>query len=438
MRWLAGLLYASLLFLCLAAGVLGRVALRMGEVIAGPGKDLGKVWRGISNPRSLFPGKDRLVVLLVGQDYNRTREGIAYTKRSRADTIMLIGVDLERRKLSACSVPRDTFVRAPDGVSGKINGTFARGGIELLKATLADLLGIVPDYHVVIKPSAVRTIVDAVGGVRVESIDEMRYDDSWGGLHINLPKGRMFLNGEQAEGFVRFREVNRYRIDERGRRIPLRNVRPSLEEGDIRRTARQQQMIGALIAAANTPANWLQLDAIIDVGFSQVETDMERTQLLALASLFRGQQGLGLASATLAGRGEMRGGAYYYIVDPDEAKDSARWLILGDLEAGLRLVTVRVDNASEVPGLARRCAADLEGLGYRVAVGERAEPIDVTTIEYGSAAFESLADRLRQDLGLGSLVKASPEEQNRDPALLRVRLGRDAAPRFAPTAASKL
>ncbi len=428
MRRLAALLYLVLLCLCLFAGMAARVAVRMGQVLAGPEQDMGKVWRGISNPRSLFPGKDRIVVLLVGQDYNRTREGIAYTKRSRADTIMLLGVDLENRRLSACSVPRDTFVRAPDGVSGKINGTFARGGIELLKETIADLLGIVPDYHVVIKPSAVRTIVDAVGGVRVESIDEMRYDDSWGGLHINLPKGPMFLNGEQAEGFVRFREVNRYRIDERGRRIPLRDVKPSKEEGDIRRTARQQQLVGALIAAANTPANWLKLDAIIDVGFSQVETDMDRTQLLALASLFRGQK-LSLASATLAGRGDMSRGAYYYLVDPETARDSARWLVLGDEEAGRRLIHIRVDNGSGVPGMARRLAAELEQLGYKARVGETAEPLSITRISFASAAVQPLAERLRSELGYGELTKQTDPEE--DPMMVHIVAGRDATERLA-------
>jgi len=428
MRRLAGLFYLALLALCLFAGVLARVAVRMGQVLAGPGQDMGRVWRGISNPRSLFPGKDRIVVLLVGQDYNRTREGIAFTKRSRADTIMLLGVDLENRRISACSVPRDTFVRAPDGVSGKINGTFARGGIELLEQTLQDLLGIAPDYYVVIKPSAVRTIVDAVGGVRVESIDEMRYDDSWGGLHINLPKGPMFLNGEQAEGFVRFREVNRFRIDERGRRIPLRGVRPSKEEGDIRRTARQQQMVGALIAAANTPANWLKLDAIIDVGFSQVETNMDRTQLLALASLFRGQKGLSLASATLTGRGETRYGAYYYIVDPETARDSARWLVLGDEEAGRRLLVVRVDNASGVRGLARRLASELERLGYRTEVGGTVDPQPTTSVTYGTAAVEALAESLKREIGVGTLAKSA--EPGDDPTLVRVVLGQDAAGRI--------
>ena len=428
MRRLAGLVYIAFLTVCLFAGVLGRVAVRMGQALAGPSQDMGRVWRGISNPRSLFPGKDRIVVLLVGQDYNRTREGIAYTKRSRADTIMLLGVDLEHRRLSACSVPRDTFVRASDGVSGKINGTFARGGIELLEQTLVELLGIEPDYHVVIKPSAVRTIVDAVGGVRVESIDEMRYDDSWGGLHINLPKGPMFLNGEQAEGFVRFREVNRFRIDERGRRIPLRGVRPSKEEGDIRRTARQQQLIGALIAASNTPANWLKLDAIIDVGFSQVETNMDRTQLLALASLFRGQKGLSLASATLAGRGETRGGAYYYIVDPETARDSARWLVLGDEEAGRRLLVVQVDNASGVRGLARRMAAELERLGYRAEVGDTLDPQPTTSVTYGSAAVRPLAEALTREIGLGTLAKATDAEES--PMLVRVALGQDAAGRL--------
>ncbi|MER3461543.1 MAG: hypothetical protein C4342_00465 [Armatimonadota bacterium] len=179
------------------------------------------LFRIVQQPRDFFLGKERVNVLIVGKDYNRDARGMPYTKNARADTVMLLSLDLARRQAAAVSVPRDTYVVAPDGVGGKINGTFSRGGVELLKQTLERTFDLTIDHHVVIKDTAIKNIVDALGGVWVETIDEMHYDDNWGGLHIHLPKGRQFINGEQAVGFVRFREVNTYKLDRWGNRVPI-------------------------------------------------------------------------------------------------------------------------------------------------------------------------------------------------------------------------
>ena len=57
-----------------------------------------------------------------------------------------------------------------------------------------------------LKDNAVKEVVDSVGGVSVETIDTMDRDDAAANLHIHLPKGEQRLTGEQAIGFVRYRE----------------------------------------------------------------------------------------------------------------------------------------------------------------------------------------------------------------------------------------
>lgn len=417
----------------MAATWVGKITSSLSEEGSG---GIIQVFQGMSDPRSQFPGDDRFTVLLVGKDYNRDRKGMEYTKGSRADTIMLMSVDLNSKTIGAVSIPRDTKVRAPDGKTGKINGTMSRGGVELLSETLEEMFDIDIDYHVVIKPSAVKEIVNSLGGVEVETIDEMHYDDNWGNLHIHLPKGRFRIDGEQAIGFTRFREVNRFRMDDRGRMIPLRGVKSSLEEGDFRRMARQQQLIRSMVAEANHPGNLWRADQVIDTGFKQIDTNFKRIQLMALATLFRGAGDSAITTETLQGTESTQGGAFYILLDEDRAKATVDWLLKGDMSARNRLVRVAVYNASGVPGAARRLAEKLRDEGFDARSVGNAEPTEGTSIYYLKASVEDRARAISTLTGGGDLLKQTEEERqgtrlgtSNDDIVIVV--GPDVAPKFS-------
>lgn len=396
-----------LALVCAGATWVGKVNQSLSE--DGSGGIL-QVWQGLRDPISQFPGDKRINVLLVGKDYNRDSKGMEYTKNSRSDTIMMMSIDLESKKIGAVSIPRDTKVRAPDGRTGKINGTFARGGIDLLSETLKEMFDVEFDYTVVIKPDAVREIVDALGGVTVETIDEMHYDDNWGNLHIHLPKGRIHINGEQAIGFTRFREVNVFRPDARGRLIPIRNVQHSKEEGDGRRMARQQQLIRSMVAAANNPSNLWKADQIIDTGFKQLETNFKRIQLLALATLFRGAEEGAIHTVTLEGTDSTEGGAFYILLDEARAKATVDWVLKGDEEAGNRMIRVAVYNATDVKGAARMLADKLKEAGFDARSMGNAEAIPATEVLFKKASVESRANKIAGLAGGGAVRKATEVE----------------------------
>jgi len=393
-----------------------------------------QVWQGLRDPLSQFPSKDRINILLVGKDYNRDRKGMEYTKNSRSDTIMMLSVDLVNKKIGAVSIPRDTKVRAPDGRTGKINGTFARGGVDLLAETLKEMFDVDFDYTVVIKPDAIEEIVNALGGVSVETIDEMHYDDNWGNLHIHLPKGPIRIDGKQAIGFARFREVNVFRMDARGRLIPIRGVQHSKEEGDGRRMARQQQLIRAMVSEANKPGNLWKADSIIDTGFKQLETNFKRIQLLALATLFRGAADGAMDTVVLEGEESTQGGAFYILLDENRARATVDWIIKGDETAGRRMVRVAVYNATDIPGAARKLADKLKEEGYDARSVGNCDAVEKTEVLFKKAAIESRAESIAHTAGGGAIRKATEEE------VLERRLGRDSddvivvvGPDLAPT-----
>lgn len=384
-----------LLSLFLLAALIGAGwAYRLLHVVSG-GAPPGELIRVIREPEGFFP-RNRVVVLIVGKDYNYTRQDIAYSKNARSDTIMLLSLDLQNGSAAAISVPRDTYVQAPDGIAGKVNGTFARGGVELLRQTLEGTFNLKIDHYVVLKDTAVKHIVDALGGVWVETIDAMRYDDRWGHLHINLPPGRQFINGEQAVGFVRFRKSNQ-------------GAPPSKEEGDIRRTERQQQLLRAMAEQALKPNNLLRLDQIAHVALGEIETDLSRPQIMAIAARM-GRQGLSnLRTATLPGSGGTYGGVYLYYLDRAKAEALVDWLIKGDQTAGNRLVGVSVLNASSRGGVARAAAGLLRQQGFSIERTDTApERQETSTLIYKQAALEA------QARAIGALLQVKSIEKDPD------------------------
>ncbi len=394
------------------------------------------------NPRGEFPGKERINIVLIGKDYNRLESkdpklnGMPFTKGARADSIVVLSLDLNAGKVSALSVPRDTAIRREDGQGiGKINGTYARGGAEQLQDTLGELLGVRPDYYVALKPDGVKNLVDKLGGVDVEAIDDMKYDDNWGQLHIDLKKGPLRIDGTQAVGFTRFREVKP-------------GTPHSKEEGDGRRMARQQMVIKAMVAEAKKPGNWLQVDDIIKFGLKQIETNLDQEQVFALGALFRNIQPEQMQTASLIGRGTSRG-TYFFVPDEEKKEALVDWLLKGDESAANRLTVVAVQNGTEVPGLARRVADLLREQGFDAKstgnAGRDSESTEIseTRILYGKAATQKRAERIAKMLGGGKLEKqvpsdvatATPVSADPDAPDVTVVLGRDLAATFAERSA---
>jgi LCP family protein required for cell wall assembly len=418
MKWVKGIFYVLFLGVCMAVGAGGRLFMNVVESVGGRGASPIKFIETMTNPRGEFPGKNKITILLVGQDYNRDRKGMPYTKNSRADTIMLLAVDLDKKAVRACSIPRDTYVQAADQLTGKINATLSRGGVDLLKRTLEQQFGLTIDNYVLVKPYAIRKIVDAVGGVQVEALDDMKYDDSWGQLHVDIPKGRHHLAGIQAEGFVRFRKMN----PGEGR---------SEEEGDLRRAARQQQVVRSMMMAATKTSNLLRADEIIDTGFEQIDTDLQRQQCVALAQIFRNADMSKMLSGTVPGTDEMNGPEYVYRLDYDRAQHTVNWLIKGDDLAMKRLVRVQIRNGTKTKGVARIAADILESQGYSAFAPGNAPATNVTTIVYSKASFEQAARDIQRALGASSVTKEAKPSNDWEPEI-EIVIGDDVASRIKP------
>ena len=393
----------------------------------GNGQNAGSVIGGLFNPRGQFPGKDRILILLAGKDYDHNAKDIASTKLSRSDTIMVISADLEGKKLSAVSIPRDMKVKGPDGKFHKINAMLpmAMGNPKLLQETIANYLGVQCDYYVILKDQAVKYLVDVVGGVDVNVLDNMFYSDYWGGLKIDLKKGAQHLNGDQAIGYVRFRETGQHGYDQKGNTFPSPHPH-SLEEGDLRRTERQQALMRELMIEALKPANLLKENQIIDTGFSQIDTNLSRTQVLALANLMRGQSLGDSLTATLPGSGTPQGVTYFFLPDLEADRLMMKWVLFGDEASGRKLITISVQNGTKIKGAAKQIADEADNMGFTAYNGGNTkEPVTVSNIVFRKAAEAGYAQELGRKLGISQISKAPSDDSIQNKTELTVQLGPD-------------
>lgn len=395
-----------------------------------PGSSVRDILDLYNNPAKFFPKKDQITVLLIGKDYSYDKNYQRYTgTSSRADSIMLLSLDFKTRHVSALSIPRDTRVRVA-GNTGKINATLSndtypgRGGPALLCEAVEDITGIKPDYYIAVKPDAVGNLVKELGGVDVETIDAIEYNDFKAGLHVKLPKGPVHIaTADEAIGYCRYREIDPYVRNADGsavfvgkdsRGVPLfKRKSPAeisalnqcQENGDTRRMVRQQNMIRAMIASGKRQI--LHADTLVDTALKQFDTNLERPQIFAIASLYRNTQPDQVASGTLAGAFEKHK-PFFFIPDRRKTEALVQWLVYGDEKAANRVTTVAVQNATDISGAARRAAELLRAEGNfdadYVTDGPKTQAT-ATTIQFTRAVNKPRAEMIAKLLGGGTVKK---------------------------------
>lgn len=258
-------------------------------------KTVGALWeyRGLDVAQA-FPGQSSVTVLLLGSDENRDNKKRIYTKRTRSDTIMLAHFDFVNRRISVLSIPRDTRVPIPERGQHKINSAMALGGPELTAETIQKWLNIPVDHYMVIYYSAFRRAVDLLGGINIYVEKPLHYDDNWGDLHVHLEPGWHRLNGEQALGYVRIRNV----------------------DNDLGRIERQQKFLAAVKEHFRHPSTYLKLPQLLDAVDENLKSTLSYGQMLALAWFAKSVPSRNIEMVTLP----CRPGRSYVHADEEEAR----------------------------------------------------------------------------------------------------------------------
>ena len=192
------------------------------------------------------------------------------------DTIMIASYNPHTQKAAVMSISRDTFVgnnKNSAKATDKLNSVYAQKGIEGVLKKVNNLTGLSISDYVIIKNTALIDFVDAIGGVEFNVPIDMKYDDPTQNLHIDLKQGMQKLDGEKAEWLVRFRHNND------GTSYPA-----SYGDNDIGRMRTQREFIKETLKQTINFKNIFKVRKIVDSLYSNIETNMNKDEILAYAS----------------------------------------------------------------------------------------------------------------------------------------------------------
>lgn len=349
----------------------------------------------------------RLNVLVIGVDLTLdNRRQVVNVARS--DTLMLLSFDPQRNRMSGLSIPRDTRATIPGVGEMKINASYAFGGPSLTVRTVEEFLGLPVHYYVKLGANSFSRIIDAIGGVEVDVEKDMKYDDNWAGLHINLRRGRQVLNGEQAAHYIRFR---------------------SDSQGDIGRVGRQQKLFMAIFQKLKSPATVFSAPALLRAFAENTQTNLSMTELITLGMFAARLEGADMGFRTLPGDF----GPIYWEPNPPLIRQTLLEMLYGVTPQILSSTAIEVLNASGVPGLARQTAQRLERLGFTIIrVDTASTPVQRTTIIDRRGRTE-VAQLLAELLGSRAAITQEPGEG----ADITVLVARDMAGRLTPASAKR-
>ncbi|GFI42671.1 polyisoprenyl-teichoic acid--peptidoglycan teichoic acid transferase TagU [Lachnospiraceae bacterium] len=220
---------------------------------------------------------------------------------SRSDVNIIMTVNPATKKILLTTTPRDYYVQIP-GVSGEARDKLTHAGIygvDRSMATLENIYDIDISYFARVNFTSLITIVDALGGVNVES----EYEFEAGGY--SFKKGMNHLNGEQALAFAR----ERY----------------SFKDGDNQRGKNQEAILKAILERIMFPDILFQANEILDNVADCVETNMTRDEMVKFINMQLSERAAWEIETTAAtGSGDKQacfssGSQLLYVMWPDEA-----------------------------------------------------------------------------------------------------------------------
>ncbi|NLY21273.1 MAG: LCP family protein [Tissierellia bacterium] len=249
---------------------------------------------------------DEILFLLVGVDttdtesFSKTEEKNGFTGY-RTDTMMLCKVNFVDGSINIMSLPRDSRVKI-NGRNDKLNAAHSYGGMKLLLKTVREFTNLDVDYYVRVDYNAVKSLVDAIGGVEVDVPKNMIYNDTTRGkeLHINIKKGIQTLDGQTSIEFLRYRQY---------------------PEGDIGRVHAQQYFMTEMIKQTLTPKNIFKLPQLLDVYLNNIDTNIDASVVYQGLTMAGNLDSEKLLTHTIAGVGQYIGDVSYFVVDEAGTKE---------------------------------------------------------------------------------------------------------------------
>lgn len=173
---------------------------------------------------------------------------------TRSDCIMIVSINQATKDVKLASVYRDTYLELTNRSLDKITHAYAYGGAKLTLSSLNTNLDLNITEYVTINFDTVKTVVDAVGGVKITVTDAEAKS-----IPDISSAGTYNLNGSQALAYGRIRKI----------------------DTDYKRTERMRDVLTALFNKVKG-LNISELNNLVDTVLPHVRTNIQSSEILAL------------------------------------------------------------------------------------------------------------------------------------------------------------
>ena len=355
---------------------------------------------------------DRINIMLLGIG------GAGHDGPQLTDTIIFSSFRPSTSEVGMLSIPRDMAIPIPGYGWRKINHANYFGELEdpghgarYAYGGIGDLIGQDVNYYVKIDFAGFEEFIDALGGIDVyveTAFTDYQYPtDDHLVQTVSFDTGWQHMDGETALQFARSRHGN------------------NGEGSDFARARRQQKMLLAVkeeLFSAQTIFNPKRVGDLIATVNDNIETNLTTWEILRLANLARDVKPDEVAHYVLDSGPDSPlyqtnlNGAYVLLPDNDDwggvrtiaanvFEENPAFSPLTPDGVQQEYVRIRIENGTEVNGLAFRTSQLLEGQGFEVASIANAETRDWdNTVIYDftegqhAEALEELQDYLQADV----------------------------------------
>lgn len=359
------------------------------------------------------------VTTLVGTDPEKTKSLPDFycllmgKSQNMTDTIIVAKYSPSTGESALLSIPRDSFVGTNKNAataSDKINSKYQISPQKTIDA-VNQLTGLNIKYYVTVDTSALRNLVDAIGGVYFDVPIDMDYDDSSQKLYIHLKAGPQLLNGEQAEWVVRFRHNND------GTSYPA-----SYGDNDLGRMKTQREFIMEVAKQTLKVENITKVDDILKIAEEEVETNIDWDTMMEYVPALLSFDSSKMKTGTLPGTPQYCNGVAVYLVNEKESKELVNELFLssssdtnvvdGNAVANETIAEgtvqknykVEILNGTGSSAKLEKAVEQLTAQGYKVSKKGNTNIANTTTIINRSNKTKSDENEIRALLGTGTAI----------------------------------
>lgn len=247
-----------------------------------------------------------LNILLLGCDSYTTNT------RQRTDSMIIVSINLEAKKIKMTSLMRDTWITVPGKSSHrKLTELCTVGGPEMTIQAINENFGMNIEKYALISMAGIAEIIDLLGGVDLDVTEEERRALNKGLFDLSGLSGmekleesgeNVHLNGNQATAYARIRKI----------------------DSDYVRTERQRTVLLAMAEKLRGGASATTLLTIVNTLLNYVETNLNLAEIMGIAAVGLNIDLSGVEQLRLPADGTFQSGMFgnVWCIKPNFAKNA--------------------------------------------------------------------------------------------------------------------